>query len=110
MGYIQHNAIIVTSFAIEYLERARAIALAIFGEGDVSNIVPNLESGRLNGYCSFFIPPDGSKEGWGESNDGDKRRDEFFELIKRDNSLYVDVVEVEYGEGGAAIVRAGDTQ
>jgi hypothetical protein len=28
----------------------------------------------VNGYKTFFIPPDGSKEGWGPSNDGDEER------------------------------------
>ncbi len=31
----------------------------------------------INGYLSFFVAPDGSKEGWSESQNGDEAREKL---------------------------------
>lgn len=70
MGWIRHHGIVVTGCGA-HIEVAHAQAVSIFPE------VSALIGGRMNGYESFFIPPDGSKEGWKDSQDGDGERDKF---------------------------------
>ncbi len=78
MGYMRHHVIIVTGIDIDdRTERAHKIARDIFP------VVSSILKSQMNGYKSFFIPPDGSKEGWEESDEGDKRRDRFIEQLKK---------------------------
>ena len=61
-----------------------------------SRLVSDIIKGLTNGQSSFFIAPDGSKEGWATSNNGDNARKEFLDwLQKADN--YCDYVEVIFG-------------
>lgn len=90
MGYIRHDALVVTAFAIERLEpaRAKAIALGL----PCSEVVPS----PINGYVSFLIAPDGSKEGWGDSNAGEKARAEWVAWARSDYRG-LDWAHVTYG-------------
>jgi len=98
MGYMRHHAIVVTSWNEEALNDAHKKAGSIFGPEQVTNILPDI----MNGYRSFMIGPDGSKERWKESDIGDKRRDEFIDYCEsvrlEDRSTYLDWVEVQYGD------------
>lgn len=95
MGYIRNHAIVVTGTYGDFIERAHAEATKIFPW--VSAISPPL----VNGSQSFFIPPDGSKERWPESDEGDAQREEFKEFLRA--QLYNDAssplawCEVKYG-------------
>ena len=101
MGYIKHNAIIVTVCDEEVTKVIFNKALKLFGK-----MVTKPEEG-INGYLSFVVLPDGSKEGWEESNNFDEARDEFFDWLMHEPapesisidklSSYVDVVEVRFG-------------
>jgi hypothetical protein len=108
MGYIRHHAIIVTSWKYALLEVARADALSRFGH--VSEVVGS----PVNGYRSFFVAPDGSKEGWDESAKGDLQRAEFTAWLNaqryEDGSSALGWVEVFYGddERAVGIVNDGD--
>ena len=102
MGYIAHRTIIVTSFDITWdepklAETARKKAIEIFGEGLVSDMVDSV----INGYKSFFVAPDGSKEGWPESDEGDVKREEFKKWLREqaydDGSNHYDWAEFRYG-------------
>jgi len=96
MGYMRHNAIIVSSSIDDLFYEAHKKATEIFPW--VSPISPL----AMNGVRSFFIPPDGSKEGWNDSNEGDERREAFKEFLnsKRwdDGSTSLDWVEIQYGD------------
>lgn len=96
MGYRRHHAIIVTGCDLKQVHKK---AKKIFPQ--VSEILPPL----INFTESFFIPPDGSKEGWADSNEGDDRRQEFIIYLHRKTC---DWVEVQYGddEGINKVVRA----
>lgn len=96
MGYIKHNAICVTSFDSEEIKVLHKKAREIFEE-----LVTEIIEGVINGYASFFIAPDGSKEGWSESNEYDKKRKEFKDLIKN-GSFYCEFVDVAYDEKNEA--------
>jgi hypothetical protein len=96
MGYMRHHAIVVTSWKKSLLNEAHQKALQIFKW--VSSISPE----TVNGYQSFFIPPDGSKEGWPDSDEGDSDRKEFIEWLDlqryQDKSTPLDWVEIQYAD------------
>lgn len=91
MGYMRHNAIIVTGFDEAKVNAWHAEAVAIFG-GAVTNIV----KAEINGYWSFLVGPDGSKEGWAESDEGDERRARFLAYLG--GQQWPDWIEVQYGD------------
>ena len=81
MGHIRHHAIVVTSCSKDLLDAAHHVAQSLFG--DVSTVVPSAR----NGYLSFFVPPDGSKERWDVSREGDEKRQRFIDWIATVRSL-----------------------
>lgn len=91
MGYHNHHAIIVTAWDEKYIKEAHGKAIEIFGE-PCSEVVDS----NINGYVSFFIAPDGSKEGWEDSTAGDNRREAFKTWINKHDG-YIDAVEIYYG-------------
>ena len=97
MGYIKHHGIAVTSGIDELIKEAHTIAKKVFKER-TSEILKS----ETNGYKSFFIAPDGSKEGWDESNKGDVKRDEFVKWVNKqaydDGSNSISFCEFFYGE------------
>ena len=96
MGYMLHHFMVVESWNSALINVAHAKALEIFGR-PVSEI---LES-TTNNVRSFYVPPDGSKEGWGESAEGDDRRARFAawcrEQAHEDGSTSLKWVEVALG-------------
>lgn len=97
MSYTRHHAIIVTSWNEKSIRKAHEAASKIFPH--VSEIV---ESG-MNGYSSFFVPPDGSKEGWRDSDIGNDQREIFKKWLKsneryKDGSSSLSAIEVCYPE------------
>jgi len=107
---MRHHAILVTSWSEDHVTRAHAEAERL---GVV--ITPVVKS-PTNGYRSFVILPDGSKEGWAESDAGDTARAAFVSWL-RDHcmviddgreSWYVDWVEIEFpGDGPAPKILRG---
>lgn len=73
MGYMRHDAIVVTTFNKKYVTKGIAKAR------ELGLCVTPLTKEVTNGYCSFLIAPDGSKEGWGESRKGDDSREAWKE-------------------------------
>ena len=63
----------------------------------------------VNGMVTVILAPDGSKEGWSDSDTGDRLREEFIEYLGtynyEDDSSPWDWVEVEYGEYGQKVLR-----
>lgn len=103
MGTMQHHAIVVASCFPEDLVGAHDKASSIFPW--VSPISPEV----VNGYRSFFIPPDGSKEWWKASGEGDIRRLHFIDWLTNrvydDGSGPLDWVEISFGELGYRVER-----
>lgn len=102
MGYMRHNAIIVTSWNKELLGAAHAKAVEIF------NSVAPITPPAVNGFVTFLVAPDGSKEGWEGSNAGDAARDELINWL---NSTALDWAEIQFGDDGGSteIIRHSDT-
>jgi len=96
MGHIRNHAIIVTAEYGDHIHRAHTKARQIFG-----NYVSEVTPSGTNGSQSFFVPPDGSKEGWEESHAGDRRREEFKTWLRAqaydDYSTPFSWVELWYG-------------
>lgn len=96
MGYMRHHAIIVTSWNEKAIEQAHQRARDLFPF--VTEITPP----SINNYRTFLVPPDGSKEGWDESDAGNTRRALFIEWLDAqrhdDNSTPLRWVEVQYGD------------
>lgn len=77
MGYISHHAIVVTSFD-DKIQEPHIVAKQIIGNELISDIIDS----PINGYKSFFVAPDGSKEGWNESEEYEDKRDMFIKWLQ----------------------------
>lgn len=110
MGYMVHHTIVVSSCNDALLDKAYLKAQEIFGD-QVSNVVESV----VNGYRSFFIAPDGSKEGWKDSDYGDMRRDEFVAWLDEqryeDGSTSLGWVEVQFDDDelDTKVIRDNDS-
>ncbi|GAA5172988.1 hypothetical protein [Viridibacterium curvum] len=95
MGYMRHDAIVVTSWKrealIEAAQHAVAIGLDVIGPSEDAT----------NGIATFLVCPDGSKEGWEESNLFDGLRATFLKYLNgvrhEDNSSCLSWVAIAYG-------------
>lgn len=98
MGYVAHHAIVATTYAIK-----NARDLAKFARSVGAEALTGKE--RVNGYVSVCITPDGSKEGWNSSSDGDVARSKIIEWMRTEDQY--EWVEVRYGDddGRARIER-----
>jgi hypothetical protein len=100
MGYIKHHSIIVTGSPESILD-AREKCINIFAHElieDFDNpeqIISSICLGLSNSQHSFFIAPDGSKEGWETSNNCDNAREVFLQWLKENNSC--EYIEVYFG-------------
>lgn len=95
MGHIRHHAIIVTSGDGKLLKAA-------WDEASSLDLHPtSIETSRVNGYGSFLVPPDGSKSGWADSDQGDARMASFVVWLRSkaydDGSSSLEWCEVMYG-------------
>ena len=104
MGYHRHHAIVVTAWADRYIEPAHRAALDIFSDTP-AKVTPITPAG-VNGYRSFLVAPDGSKEGWDDSDLGDAARKAFIEWLQKaaQGDIYTSWAEVEFGGDDADMV------
>ena len=102
MGYMRHHTIVVSSWDREKIENARTKALELFSALQDGAIVSELTPKATNGFSSFFVAPDGSKEGWDTSDNNDAARKTFTDWLDSnryvDNSTSLDWVEVQFGD------------
>jgi hypothetical protein len=98
MGTIHHHAIIVTSWDSGVIRDAHAFAESI------GAYPTDISEAANNGFESFAILPDGSKEGWSASHTGDAIRADLIEWMNRqeyeDGSNRIWWAEVGFGELG----------
>jgi hypothetical protein len=74
-------------------------AVKIIGKKYVSELSPKM----TNGYRSFAIFPDGSKEGWDTSDELESKRDAFIRWLYQNctdstGCLWVDYVYFQFGD------------
>jgi hypothetical protein len=96
MGYMRHHAILVTSWDEESIRRAHQAAEA------TGATVTGIVDSPMNGYGTFLVAPDGSKEDWPDSDQGDRAREELVRWLQaqayEDGSTPFDWAEVQYGD------------
>lgn len=96
MGMFKHHAVLVTCWSQKTAKRARRKARRLFRE-----LVSKIVESPLNGFWTFFVAPDGSKEEWDESFAYDRRRAAFVAWLRRqasEHNTLLDWVEVQYGD------------
>lgn len=105
MKNIIHHTIIVTVKDLKLAEKIKSEISFLYkknmeaknGFELISPIVPSL----INNFYSFFICPDGSKEGYDLSDDGDNIRAKTILLLNayksKDEESGINYVELSYG-------------
>lgn len=81
------------------LAREKALELDL----PCSEIVP----GTTNGYTSFLIAPDGSKEGWAESTQQEAKRMEWIAWV-RNECRCLDWAYISFGGDNAELAHIED--
>lgn len=106
---MRHHCVAVT-FLDLYMVMAVEIRDKLASDKDFGNLVTPIVGPCINGYASFFVAPDGSKEEWELSNDGD----EFREWVVREVSRIPNAswAVVQYGDDGFStqVVDDSDTR
>jgi hypothetical protein len=74
MGYIVNHGMIVTSWDAPHANIARQKVFDAFDIEGLGQCVGEVLIHPINGGASFFVAPDGSKEGWDTSDAGDRAR------------------------------------
>ncbi|MHA2064464.1 MAG: hypothetical protein ACXABY_08800 [Candidatus Thorarchaeota archaeon] len=117
MGYMQHHAILVTTWNSDAAEDIHEKVVEIIKAHKLhEEMVSTLSGVVVNGYRSFAVFPDGSKEGWDTSENGEEARDAIVEMLEtyryEDGSTAMDWVEVQYGDDNlnSYIVRHSDEE
>lgn len=88
MGTIIHNAIVVTGTNISLAaDMARSLGLQVLGPSE----------SVINGYQSILVCPDGSKEGWEDSDKADALRAQFRTWLNSRKNEGMEWVEVRFG-------------
>lgn len=100
MGYIRDEAIIVTGTPAACEEAVvEAVRLGLH--------VTSIRAHNINGRSSFLIVPDGSKEGWEDSDKGDAARAMWIEWERANHMrLWLRWVHVGYSEEGDCDIEA----
>jgi hypothetical protein len=81
MGYICHHTITVIASDEGHAKAAHAEACRLFEAPGVAPVSDILTS-PINGYWTFLIAPDGSKEGWRDSQRGNDARAAFVSWLE----------------------------
>ena len=95
MGYFKHHAIVVTDADLtdKRINEAREQAIKCG-----CSVVSEVTKQGVNGYRSFLVAPDGSKEGWETSLGNDNARESFKLYLKINGFTWVEVIfGDEYG-------------
>lgn len=108
MGTFNHNAVIAVTGCEKIADAMRAW-IAKLSERERS-IFSEQEGLAIDTY-TFFLGPDGFKEEWPKSDDGDELRNRFIEQLEKLGSF--EWVEVSFGEGsfgkfGHRVVRGSN--
>lgn len=98
MGYMRHHLLVVTTYSDDRIVSAHLTAEVMCPSLPVSDVTTS----PTNGYRSFVVWPDGSKEGWAESDNGDDERRAFIAWLNRqrfsDGSTPFSWALVQYGD------------
>lgn len=114
MGYMRHHAIVVSGPRI----KLGIFPVSIYDVRDkcaeTGALVSPVMKAKWEGTGSFFVAPDGSKEGWAESDAGDNERQKIIEYLDSlrysDGSTSFKWAEVQFGDdnGQTIVTRHSD--
>lgn len=96
MGYIRHHTICITSLKDTLIKKVYKKSKDICKKYNF-NLVTGLYESKINGYQTFYIIPDGSKEYWGESEVGN--------LIRKEIINYIDSLKYEDGSNSISYAK-----
>lgn len=109
MGVVNHNAIIATTWSDKH---AASFQEWVNELSELTQLLILRGESWANGYHTFVVLPDGSQEGWPESDSGDSLRNAVADRLKQDNyheeeddSSPWDWIEVGFGEFGQKVLR-----
>jgi len=114
MRNIQHHVLIITCNDRNTLELIRQKAAELFKTymeaSSGSKLLTEIKESLINNYFTFFIIPDGSKEGYDASDDGDIIRQKLIEHLKTviaATEFHLSYAELAFGgdDGKAAIIN-----
>jgi hypothetical protein len=124
MGDVLYHYIVVVGFKEEAVLKAHAQAVKIFSEhvpdpdcvsrSSVLLEVTPVSTLPVNSYFTFVVFPDGSKEGWFDSDVSDRKRDAFVFWLRapEQEALFLRWAELRLGGwafGGGALVERSET-
>jgi hypothetical protein len=111
MGYIRNRTLVVSSWDKKEVEVAHKVAnehlmeISDF-EADYTGLISPIIPHARNGGTSFFIAPDGSKEGWDVSNNVDAALEKIINYLRSRQKGYVDwALVVLGGDDGEYVVE-----
>ena len=78
MGYIKHEAVLATTWDDANVAELRK-KLAEWSQEDQARVL--IGPSTMNGYVTVILVPDGSKEGWDESDKWDVLRAHFLSFL-----------------------------
>jgi len=90
MGYIKHKAVLVTTW-----KDCKELDYFIDSQEPQHRRLFHVTERVTNGYLTYFMAPDGSKEGWKESDDAERIRADFIKIAM--TIPCVNIVYVSYG-------------
>lgn len=101
MGYIKHQAVIAVviddSSDVDQLRRQLAELIDKPFISSAEQLLVGPTPSLVNGYVTYALLPDGSKEGWSTSDLGDRARQIFIDHFRALGS-YSQVIEVSFDE------------
>ena len=102
MGYVKHDALIVTCYEEDVVKRFHKKCIKLFGSA-----VSEISESKANSYFSFCVMTSGSKSGWETKQDWEEGCEKFFEYVRKQRrkifsetgkKLFLcDAVHVTYG-------------
>lgn len=103
---IRHHTLVVTVHDQKLAEKLRLQISDLYKKNmEAKNgfqLISPIVASLIGGYYTFFIAPDGSKEGYDLSDDGDMIRTKVIELLEsyktNDATFPVSYVELFYGD------------
>lgn len=102
MGYMRHHAIVVTGPMLVPTPGPNIVTVHYHLAGLAQGLISEIVESKVNAYGSFLIAPDGSKEGWSESDEGDKTRTAVIAYLESlryaDGSMSFDWAEIQFGD------------
>lgn len=95
MGYIEHNAVVVVCFDCPPEKPAPDVeGFRATLPDEFARLLIGPITAAVNGDLTYCFLPDGSKEGWTTSNEGDEYRRSFVELFR---DCYADIAHIRFG-------------